>query len=145
MPIGVSFWDHGQGWWNIRHLPNVKLLHFNNLKADLPGQMREIAQFLDIAIDEAKFPAMVEHCTFDYMQRMSAKHPLLDMVFQAGGKTFFNRGTNGRWKDLLTADDLRRYEETVRANLTPDCARWVETGELSAASITAAVTAGART
>jgi len=144
LPLGVSFWEHVQGWWNIRHLPNVKLLHFNNLKADLPGQMREIAQFLDIAIDEAKFPTMVEHCMFDYMQQVASKHPLLDMVFQAGGKTFFNKGTNGRWKDLLTDDDLGRYDELVRANLTPDCARWVETGELPA-TVARSVTAGART
>jgi aryl sulfotransferase len=55
LPIGVSFWEHVQGWWNARHLPNVLLLHFNNLKADLPGQMRHIAQFLNIEIDEKVF------------------------------------------------------------------------------------------
>jgi hypothetical protein len=27
--------------------------------------MRHVADFLGIAIDEDKFPAMVEHCTFD--------------------------------------------------------------------------------
>jgi aryl sulfotransferase len=145
LPLGVSFWEHVQGWWNIRHLPNVKLLHFNNLKADLPGQMREIAKFLDIAIDEAKFPAMVEHCGLDYMRRTASQHsPILDMAFKEGGNTFFNKGTNGRWKDLLTADDLRRYDEAVRANLTPDCAHWVETGELPATAARS-VTAAART
>jgi aryl sulfotransferase len=131
MPLGVSFWEHVQGWWNARHLPNVMPLHFNNLKSDLPGEMRRIAAFLGIAIDETKFPSMVEHCTFDYMQRTASQHsPILDMVFQNGGRTFFNKGTNGRWKDLLTASDLQRYEEAVQANLTPDCARWLATGEL---------------
>jgi aryl sulfotransferase len=132
MPLGVTFWEHVQGWWNARHLPNILLLHFSNLKADLPGQIRNIAKFLEIPIDEAKFPAIVEHCTFDYMQRTASKHsPILDMVFQAGGNTFFNKGTNGRWKDSLTAADLRKYEEVVHANLTPECAHWLATGELS--------------
>ena len=31
LPVGVSFWEHVQGWYDIRHLPNVLLLHFNNL------------------------------------------------------------------------------------------------------------------
>ncbi len=34
LPVGVSFWEHVQGWWNFRHLAKLLLLHFNNLKAD---------------------------------------------------------------------------------------------------------------
>jgi len=51
LPMGVSLWEHVQGWWDARHLPNVMLLHYNNLKADLPGEVRRIATFLDIPID----------------------------------------------------------------------------------------------
>jgi aryl sulfotransferase len=65
-----SFWDNTRTWWNLsQHLPNVKLLHFQNMKDDLPGMIREIAAFLDIKIDEEKFPEIVEHCTFDYMKK----------------------------------------------------------------------------
>ena len=64
------------------------------------GEMRRIARFLDIPIDESKMPAMLEHCSLDYMRRTASQHsPILDMVFQQGGATFFNKGTNGRWKD----------------------------------------------
>jgi aryl sulfotransferase len=132
LPLGVSFWEHVQGWYNARHLPNVLLVHFNNLKADLPGQMRRIAAFLGIEIDESRFPAMIEHCGIDYMRWAASAAPVLDMIFKNGSTTFFNKGTNGRWKDVLTAADLRKYDEVVRANLTPDCARWVATGELTA-------------
>jgi aryl sulfotransferase len=41
------------------------LLHFSRLKQDLPCEIRRIAAFLDIPIDEARFPAIVEHCSFD--------------------------------------------------------------------------------
>jgi aryl sulfotransferase len=133
MPLGATFWQHVQGWFDTRHLPNVLLLHFNDLKADLPGQMRRIARFLDIAIDEATLPAMLEHCSLDYMRRTASEHsPILDVVFQQGGATFFHKGTNGRWKDVLTAAELEKYHRLVRENLTPDCARWMETGELFA-------------
>lgn len=57
------FWDNICTWWNLsQHLPNVKLLHFQNMKDDLPGMIREIAAFLDIKIDEEMFPEIVEHC-----------------------------------------------------------------------------------
>ncbi|HEV8392625.1 MAG TPA: sulfotransferase domain-containing protein [Vicinamibacterales bacterium] len=131
LPMGVSYWEHLQGWFDSRHLPNVLLLHFNDLKADLPGEMRRIAAFLDIAIDEAKMPQMLEHCSLEYMRAHASEHsPIIDMIFQRGGATFFNQGTNGRWKDVLTAADLEKYDRLVRENLTPDCARWMATGEL---------------
>jgi len=63
-----SFWENVRSWWAVRDLPNVKLVHFNEMKKDLPGSIRAIAAFLDIPIDEAKFPAIVEHCSFDYMK-----------------------------------------------------------------------------
>jgi len=132
LPLGSTFWEHVQGWWTARHLPNVLLVHFNNLKADLPGEMRRIARFLEIEIDEAQWPAMVDHCAFDYMRKTASEHsPILDMVFQGGGNTFFNKGTNGRWRDVLTAADLQKYDQVVRDNLTPECARWMATGELA--------------
>ena len=131
LPLGATFWEHVQGWWDARNLPNVLLVHYNNLKADLPGEMRRIAGFLDIPIDEARFPLMVEHCTFDYMRKNAAQHsPILNQAFVDGGNTFFNKGTNGRWRDVLSKADLEKYERMVKANLTPECARWLETGEL---------------
>jgi len=51
-------------------------------------------------------------------------------LFQGRAKAFIYKGANGRWKDVLTADDLARYQAKVEENLTPDCARWLETGRL---------------
>jgi len=49
------FWDNVRSWWAIRALPNVMLLHFAEIKADTPGQVRRIAAFLDIPVDEARW------------------------------------------------------------------------------------------
>jgi aryl sulfotransferase len=35
-----DFWSHYQGWWDARNLPNVMLVHYNNLNTDLGGEMR---------------------------------------------------------------------------------------------------------
>ena len=132
LPFGVSFWAYTQTWWNSRRLPNVLLVHFNNLKADLDGQIRNIARFLEIEIDEARWPAMVEHCTFDYMRNTALAHsPVLDWMFHGGANTFFHKGTNGRWREVLSAEDVLRYEEAASTNLTPACAHWLATGEIT--------------
>lgn len=127
-----SFWQHVQGWWNIRGLPNVLLVHFNSLKADLPGEIRRIAAYLSIPLDEAVMPRIVEHCSFDHMQRAAASVEFLNMAFKGGAKAFFNKGTNGRWKDVLSAEEIAKADEVAAQNLTPDCAHWLKTGELPA-------------
>jgi aryl sulfotransferase len=115
-----------RSWWAIRHLPNVKLVHFNEMKKDLPGSIRGIAAFLDIPIDEAVFPAIVVHCSFDYMKSHAEEvTPLRGAMWNGGARTFINKGTNGRWRDMLTAADIVAYEAKALAELGPDCAQWV--------------------
>ena len=123
------FWQHVRSWWAIRNLPNVRLLHFSEMKADLPGSIRSIAKFLDIAIDEKTFPGIVEHCTFDYMKAHAEKSaPLGGAVWEGGAGTFINKGINGRWKETLTADETRAYEARALAELGPECAGWLAHG-----------------
>jgi aryl sulfotransferase len=124
------FWENVRSWWGARHLPNVKLLHFANLKSDLDGEMRRLSAFLDIPIDEGRWPAIVEHCTFDYMKahaEYSAPHG--GSLWEGGATTFINKGTNGRWADLLTPRDIAAYEARARVELGEDCAHWLATGE----------------
>jgi aryl sulfotransferase len=125
------FWSHVQSWWDIRRLPNVMLLHFNNLKADMPGEIRQIAEFLNIEIEENTWPSIVEHCGFDYMKAHAAETvPFANLIFDGGAQTFINKGINGRWRDVLTAEDNKKYQDHAERNLSPDCAHWLATGEL---------------
>ena len=125
-----SFWDNLRSWWEIRDLPNVMLLHFAELKSDLPAAIRRVAGFLEIAIDERQWPAILEHCSFAWMKAHAAGcAPLGGALWDGGAETFIHKGTNGRWRDLLTADDCRRYEETAVRELGEACARWLATGE----------------
>jgi aryl sulfotransferase len=124
------FWHSIKTWWDIRHLPNVKLLHFAALKEDLPGQIQEIAQFLDIEIDESKWQDILEHCSFKYMrEHAELSVPLGGAPWKGGAKTFIHKGTNGRWRDVLTEQDNQNYEATALEQLGPECARWLASGE----------------
>lgn len=124
------FWQNVGSWWAVRGLPNLMLLHFDDLLRDLPGQMRRIAAFLDIPIDEIRFPAMVEHCGFAWMKANATKStPLGGAFWDAGAEVFVNKGTNGRWRDVLLPDDIRRYEAIAQDRLGEACATWLATGQ----------------
>jgi aryl sulfotransferase len=124
-----SFWDHVRGWWAIRDLPNLLLVHYADLKADLAGEMRRIATFLEIEIPEARWPVLVEHCTFDYMKRTAPDTlGLVEQHFVGGARSFIHKGTNGRWRDMLTAADCEHYEALARKELGPACADWLAHG-----------------
>ena len=125
-----SFWENVRSWWAIRDLPNVMFLHFANLKRDMPGEMRRLAAFLDIPIDESKWSAILDHCSFEWMKKNATKStPLGGAFWDAGADVFINKGVNGRWKDMLSAEEKAEYETRAVKELGPECARWLATGE----------------
>jgi aryl sulfotransferase len=131
-PRNPHFWDHVRGWWNMRHLPNVRLIHFNALKADLKSEMRAISEFLDIKLTNVEFERAVSHCTFDYMKTHADwVAPRGGASFEGGAKTFINKGENGQWRDQLTENDSQIYEERARQELGRDCAAWLADGTMS--------------
>jgi aryl sulfotransferase len=124
-----SFWDNVASWWAIRHLPNVLFLHFADLKRDLPDQMRRVAGFLEIRLDEKAFDAAVRYSSFDYMKTHAEKcAPHRGRLYEGGAQTFIHKGTNGRWRDVLSAADCRRYEAMAEERLGRPCARWLAEG-----------------
>ncbi|MBI1393560.1 MAG: sulfotransferase domain-containing protein [Alphaproteobacteria bacterium] len=126
-----SFWENARTWWAIRDLPNVHFVHFANLKADMPGEMRKVAAFLDIPIDEARWDRIVEYCTFDWMKANASKAaPLGGVMWQGGAATFINKGENARWRDVLTPEEVAEFDARAVAELGLDCAEWFRTGRM---------------
>ena len=124
------FWENVRSWWAIRQLPNVLFVHFANLKRDMPGEIRRIAAFLDIPIDASNWPAICEHCTFDWMKKNAAQSvPLGGAFWDGGAEVFINKGVNGRWVDSLTAQDVARYEARAEQELGAACAHWLASGQ----------------
>ncbi|CEL97768.1 unnamed protein product [Vitrella brassicaformis CCMP3155] len=126
-----SLFTNVESFWHLRGLPNVLFVHFNNLKKDLPGEMRRVAAFLGIPIDETVFEKQVEHCTFEYMREYAHLFaPAGGSLWEGGARVFFHKGTNNRWQDVLTPEQLSRYEAKA-ANLPPGCAHWLATGDFA--------------
>jgi aryl sulfotransferase len=125
---------HLASWWDLRSEPNVLLVHYNDLLADLDGEMRRVAGFLNIDIPAALWPGVVERCTFERMREEADKVGDFQRVFEGGAESFLFKGTNGRWREVLTEGELQRYQDRVEELLVPEAAHWLEHGSLLSSS-----------
>ena len=105
---------------------NLVLMHYDDLQADLEGQMRHLARRLSIDVPEQRWPELVPAARFDEMRRRAD-----DLVPNSGdalwhdNAEFFHRGTSGQWHTQLNEDDLHRYRQRVAELGDPEVAGWV--------------------
>jgi aryl sulfotransferase len=131
---GYPFWGnlhHNQSWWDHRGLDNILFLHYADMLAGPAGEIRRIAQFLDIEIEDQEIAGVVAHTSLAVMRgRAATAGETRDRpeTFRGGANTFFYQGVNGRWRAVLNAAELALYEQTRDRVLSPDCARWLEEG-----------------
>ncbi|HKJ60367.1 MAG TPA: sulfotransferase domain-containing protein, partial [Hyphomicrobiales bacterium] len=130
---GYPFWScfhHIQTWWDQRNRPNVLFVHFNDLLENLDAEIQNVIAFLGISCLEETRRAICELVTFKSMRRDAIKlSDGPDDDLKGGARTFFNKGTNGRRRGVLSDTELDRYEATAKAVLSPECKAWMEDGK----------------
>lgn len=127
-------YDNLQSWWNYRHLPNILLVHFADLLANTPQQIRRIADYLDIAATDEQIAQIAQQTSLTAMRTRAVEKDVRQVnVFVDGPRSFFYKGTNGRWRDVLTAEELAQFEEKAAKVLTPECRAWLEQGQAALA------------
>ena len=120
------FWENIRSWWAIRDLPNVKLVHFADLKCDMSGTMREIADFIGAEVDPRNWADIETYCSFDWMKANATRTtPLGGAFWDGGAQTFIHKGVNGRWQAALAPADSAAYEARALAELGDECAAWL--------------------
>jgi len=129
---GYPFWSvmhHAQTWWDYRHRQNILFVHYADLLADMEGGIRRIARYLEIEPPADAWPTIVRNCSFAEMKAHGDElMPMMKMLLKGGADSFFHKGTNGRWREVLSADELKLYDAAAARELTPECRRWLEHG-----------------
>jgi aryl sulfotransferase len=124
-----SFFHNVQTWWDHHHHLNILLLHYSDLLADLPAQIARIATFLGIEIDAPRLATVVAAVNIDAMRLHSNLYvPCGGVLWQGGAATFLYRGSNGRWRGVLSAEQLEAYDRVSREALSPACHAWLHGG-----------------
>jgi aryl sulfotransferase len=123
-----AFFPHLATFWAHRDEPNVLFAHYDDMKADLEGQMRRVASFLDLEIDPERWPYLVERCSFASMKTRADEIGDFESHFVGGADTFLYKATNGRWRDVLTDEEIERFERRQQELLPPDAVAWLTGG-----------------
>ncbi len=119
--------------WERRAEPNVVLVHYEDLSADLPGEMHRLARRLDITVPEDKWPSLVQAATFKQMQAAADQlQPLQNapsMDVSKGHAAFFRKGSSGDGRALLAEAEAARYYTRAAQVAPQELLAWLHRGD----------------
>jgi acyl-CoA synthetase len=111
--------------WARRGDTNVVLVHYDDLAADLGGEMRRLARELEIEVPTTAWPGLVEAAGFEHM-RARAEDLAPDPVGVLEDRArFFRRGSSGAGRELLSDAEHARYLERTQHLAPPDLLAWL--------------------
>ena len=111
--------------WARRGEPNVLLVRYADLLADLEGQMRWLAGKLAITVPEPDWPALIQAATFGRMRDRADSLIPVPPGTAAGAASFFRRGTAGAGRELLSDGELAGYYARAARLAPPDLLEWL--------------------
>ena len=132
---GWPFWSHHHHlatWWTARREPNVHLMHYNDLTAAPAAEIRRLSEFLEINVTDDQIADVAAATHIDAMRTRALDAEAAsggpgNGLFTGGVAAFIYKGTNGRWRDVLNADELAQYDARA-SRLDPAFRRWLEVG-----------------
>jgi aryl sulfotransferase len=111
--------------WARRGEPNVLLVHYDDLSADLEGQMRGIAGRLGIDVPEPAWPALIQAATFERMRGRADGLVPTPRGLLEDAASFFPRGTSGAGREILGDEEMAGYYARAAQLAPPDMLEWL--------------------
>jgi hypothetical protein len=110
--------------WARRDETSVLLVHYDDLLADLDGQMHRIADWLGFVTEAAVWPSLVNAARFDQMRARAT-----ELVSAAGilkdDSAFFRRGRSGAAREVLDELELASYYDRAAELAPPALLEWL--------------------
>ena len=107
--------------WARRHEPHVMLVHYDDLCADLGGQMRRIARRLHLPAPSAP---LVRAATFEAMRDDADRRVPTAGIF-VSNRAFFRRGTSGAGREILGEEEIAAYHARAARLAPADMLAWL--------------------
>jgi aryl sulfotransferase len=116
-------------YWDFRHLPNVHLFHYSDMKRDLRGAISAMADAAGIQVTRDQLDEYTEAATFDHMKANAEQFaPESGTGMWKRETDFFANGGTGQWQDRLSAQDLEAFNVRLAELLDEEQAAWVCNG-----------------
>ena len=119
---GRSWFRHVSEWLSQSGRTNILVLRFEDLRQDLPSQVRRIAEFCQIPLSEALMERVVGQSSLAFMKAHEAQFEWATGGLYAKGMTlndFIRSGGHGRWRvetldSRLLESYTRQFERFLR-------------------------------
>lgn len=124
----ISFREEGEmnwfaftkQWLENRNKHNILYVHYEALQNNFEEELYRIASFINIEINPADLPRILERCSFDFMKahenKFGEKEPKEKHVTVYN--QFIRSGKVGEGKEVLPPEDLAFYKEQFDLHLS---------------------------
>ena len=109
----------------LRDRPNILLVHYDDLLADLDHEMRRVADRLGVEVPAESWPLLVGAATFDAMRSRSEQLVPDTLGVLKDRSRFFRSGRSGTGREVLSPEELATYDRRVAALAPPDLVAWL--------------------
>ena len=111
--------------WSLRGEANVVLVRYEDLWADLEGEMRRLASRLGVEPVEEAWPALVDAARFESMAARPDRVVPDRLCVLKDSARFFRRGSPGAGREVLSTGELEHYLERAATMAPPDLLAWL--------------------
>ncbi|KAK3407670.1 hypothetical protein EUGRSUZ_J00070 [Eucalyptus grandis] len=120
------FWDHITGYWkeSLERPRKVLFLKFEDLKEDIGGQLKKVAEFVGLPFTEEE----EEGGVIEEIANLCSLKTLKDLEVNKSGKllgrivekrSFFRKGEVGDWVNHLTPSMVDRLNSIIQEKMRP--------------------------
>lgn len=117
--LTMLFFGFVNGWWPLRHKPNVLMLHYNEMKADHEGTICKIADHLGYTPTDEQWTDILEYTSFKWMKEHQDKFEvttLLPFKLLESGAMVRKGEAGAAYSDGMTpeiAADIKQWAEKM--------------------------------
>lgn len=113
---GGSYFDHVKGWWQLakRHPDRVRIVYFEDMKADFAREAADVAKFLGKPLSSEALEKVCQACSFNTMK---GRHHVDDSIKGRVNPVHFRQGEVGTWRATLSEDQARKVDQALHHHL----------------------------
>ncbi|KAG8140371.1 hypothetical protein E2320_003059 [Naja naja] len=107
-----SWFDHVCGWWEAKKRHPILYLFYEDMKEDPIREMRKIAQFLGLEVQEPVLNQILEHTQFETMKgnKMANYGNVSPCLMDHTVSPFLRKGIVGDWKEHFTVSQSEHLD-----------------------------------
>ena len=117
----TPYFDYVAEAWKRRNHPNVCILFFEEMKADLESNVKKVAKFLEKDITDDQLKLLVDHLSFKKMKENKSVNleVIQDGKILNKDGSFIRKGEVGDWKNHFTKEMNKRMDAAIEKYLKP--------------------------